>query len=138
MELKVIGTVRSALAEPMEAPKQGPETGQRAVIELDPAWQPALEGFRAGQHLWVLCWFRRTKPFKMRVHPRGDPSRPLRGVLATRSPNRPNPLSLTLVRLVSLEGNRLQVAGLEAVEGTPVLDIKPWVPGIDQPQDEAK
>lgn len=137
MELKAIGTVRSSLREPEEAPKQGPETGQRATIELDPAWQPALEGLKPGQHLWVLCWFGRTKPFKMRVHPRGDPNRPLRGVLATRSPNRPNPLSLTLVRLLSIEGNRLMVAGLEAVEGTPVLDIKPWVPGVDQPQGEA-
>lgn len=133
-----IGVVKSALKDLDAAPPQGPEAGVTAVIELDPAWSEGLEGLAPGRWLWVLCWFDKAKEPKLKVHPRGDRSRPLTGMFNTRSPHRINPISLTLVRLEAVENNRLTVRGLEMIDGTPVLDIKPWVAGIDQPRgDEA-
>ena len=107
-----------------------------AVIELDPAWAQGLEGIAPGRWLWVLCLFDQAKEPKLMVHPRGDRSRPQTGLFNTRSPHRPNPISLTLVRLEALKGNRLTVRGLEMIDGTPVLDIKPWSEGIDHPRGE--
>ncbi|MCB2192743.1 MAG: tRNA (N6-threonylcarbamoyladenosine(37)-N6)-methyltransferase TrmO [Deltaproteobacteria bacterium] len=131
-----IGVVRSALDDLDAAPSQGPEAGTTAVIELDPALAEGLQGLTPGRWLWVLCHFDRAKQVKLKVHPRGDRSRPQTGLFSTRSPHRVNPISLTLVRLEALEGNRLTVRGLEMVDGTPVLDLKPWVAGIDQPRGE--
>ena len=134
--LEPIGEVRSTLSSPDQAPRQGAGSGQEAVIELDPAWVPALEGLEPGRDLWVVFHFHLAGPPSARVHPRGDRSRPLTGLFNTRSPRRPAPLGLTLVRLLALEGNRLRVRGLEAVDGTPILDLKPYVPLLDQPQPE--
>jgi tRNA-Thr(GGU) m(6)t(6)A37 methyltransferase TsaA len=108
-----------------------------SVIELDSRWQQGLEGLAPGDHFWVLCHFDQAGPPKLKVHPRGDRSRPLTGMFNSRSPHRPNPISLTLVRLLKIEGCRLTVQGLEMMDGTPVLDIKPYVPGIDQPQERS-
>ena len=135
-EYHPIGVVRSGLKELGEAPKQGPEAGTRAVIEIEPAWREGLEGLAPGCWLWVLCHFDQAGPPKPKVHPRGDRSRPLVGVFATRSPHRPNPISLTLVRLEAIADGRLTVRGLEAVDGTPVLDLKPWSPGVDRPWEQ--
>lgn len=136
--LRPIGRVSSALKSTAEAPHQGPEAGVEAWIELDPAWVQGLTGLTPGRDLWVICHFDRAGEPRNLVHPRGDLSRPLTGVFNTRSPRRPCPLSLTLVRLLRLEaqgpGARLLVRGLEAVDGTPVLDLKPYVPALDQPQ----
>lgn len=134
--LRPIGVVRSALTSMDEAPAQGPEAGTEAVIELDPAWSEGLDGLAPGRWLWVMCLFDRAKEPKLKVHPRGDRSRPITGLFNTRSPHRPNPISLTLVRLEALEGNRLSVSGLEMIDGTPVLDIKPWSGKIDKPRGE--
>ncbi len=132
--LPAIGVVRSPLERADQAPRQGPESGQEAVIELDPAWLPGLAGLTPGRDLWVIYHFHLAGQPELMVHPRGDRSRPLTGLFNSRSPRRPAPLGLTLVRLLSLDGNRLLVRGLEAVEGTPVLDLKPYVPGLDQPR----
>ncbi len=130
-----IGVVRSPYVSRREAPKQGPEAGGEAVIELEPGWSGALQGLEPGRYLWVLTYFHLADQPRLKVHPRGDASRPLTGLFNTRAPSRPNPLGLTLVRLLAVAGNRLTVCGLEALDFTPVLDIKPYVPGIDQPRE---
>ncbi|MFH1035785.1 MAG: tRNA (N6-threonylcarbamoyladenosine(37)-N6)-methyltransferase TrmO [Pseudomonadota bacterium] len=133
LSLQPIGTVRSDLTERSQAPHQGPEAGLTAVIEIEPAWRPGLMGLTPGRDVWVLYHFDRVGEPRLLVHPRGDASRPLTGVFNTRAPCRPAPLGLTLVRLLKIEEGRLTVRGLEALDGTPVLDIKPHVPGLDQP-----
>lgn len=132
--VKPIGVVRSPYATRQDAPKQGPEAGGESVIELEPEWSDALEGLEPGRDLWVLTYFHLADRPKIKVHPRGDASRPLTGLFNTRAPSRPNPIGLTLARLVSIQGNSLTVRGLEALDNTPVLDIKPYVPGVDQPR----
>ncbi|MGD8561864.1 MAG: tRNA (N6-threonylcarbamoyladenosine(37)-N6)-methyltransferase TrmO [Desulfarculaceae bacterium] len=132
-----IGRVRSPYNAEHRPPPQGPEHEVESVIELDSRWQQGLEGLAPGDHFWVLCHFDQAGPPKLKVHPRGDRSRPLTGMFNSRSPHRPNPISLTLVRLLKIEGCRLTVQGLEMMDGTPVLDIKPYVPGIDQPQERS-
>lgn len=128
--------VRSAWPQPSQAPRQGPKAGEISVIELAPEWREALQGLSPGRDLWVICWLDRADPPQTRLHPRRDPSRPKTGVFNTRAPCRPNPLSLTLVRLEAVEGQRLTVRGLEMADGTPVLDLKPYVAAIDQPREE--
>lgn len=135
--LRPIGVVHSPLSDPAQAPQQGPEAGTLAVIELEPQWAQGLTGLAPGRDLWVICHFHLSPGPKLMVHPRGDRDRPPTGVFNTRSPRRPCPLSLTLVRLLAIDegpaGPRLTVRGLEAVAGTPVLDLKPYAPGLDQP-----
>lgn len=131
--LTPIGVVRSPYASRRETPKQGPEAGGESVIELEPEWSGALEGLEPGRDLWVLTYFHLADQPQLKVHPRGDASRPLTGLFNTRAPSRPNPIGLTLVRLLAIQGNNLTVRGLEALDHTPVLDIKPYVPGVDQP-----
>ncbi|MCB2226996.1 MAG: tRNA (N6-threonylcarbamoyladenosine(37)-N6)-methyltransferase TrmO [Desulfarculaceae bacterium] len=134
MSYRPIGVVKSRLKNLDQAPKQGPEAGMDAVIELEPQWLQGLTGLTPGRWLWVICLFDRSGEPKVMVHPRGDHSRPKTGMFNTRSPHRPNPLSLTLVKLVAVDGPRLSVRGLEMLDGTPVVDIKPWVEGVDQPR----
>ena len=101
---------------------------REAQIEIEEAWAEALDGIEEFSHIWVLWWFDRSEaPDSPRVHPEGRPEMPLVGIFATRSPRRPNPLALTAVRLVKRQGNRLHVQGLEAHDGTPVLDLKPYL-----------
>ncbi|MFH1060291.1 MAG: tRNA (N6-threonylcarbamoyladenosine(37)-N6)-methyltransferase TrmO [Pseudomonadota bacterium] len=137
VRLTPIGRVHSALTERGQAPHQGPPAGVTAVIELDPAHAQGLTGCRPGDWLWVLYYFDRADAPCLLVHPRGDRSRPLTGVFRTRAPSRPCPVGLTLVQLTALTGVRLTVRGLEALDGTPVLDIKPYVPAIDSPREDA-
>jgi tRNA-Thr(GGU) m(6)t(6)A37 methyltransferase TsaA len=132
--VKPIGTVRSPYASRGDAPKQGSESDSQSLIELKPEWSGALEGLGPGRDIWVLTFFHQADPPRTRIHPRGDPSRPLTGLFNTRAPSRPNPIGLSLVRLLAIDGHNLTVRGLEALDGTPVLDIKPYVPGIDQPR----
>ncbi len=137
LSLEPIGmVVDSPWQEPRQAPRQGPARGAESVIEIDPAWAPALEGLEPGRDLWVLGYFHCARQAQIRVRPRGDPRRPLTGLFNTRTPHRPCPVSLTLVRLLERRGGRLRVRGLELVSGTPILDIKPYVPGIDRPRKE--
>jgi tRNA (adenine37-N6)-methyltransferase len=133
VQFNPIGVIRSGLNDPDQAPKQGLPAGLEARIEILPQWHEALEGLEPGRMLWVIYHFHRAGPPKLKVHPRHDPQRPLTGLFNTRSPQRPNPLALTLVRLEAIEDGVLTVRGLEALDGTPVIDLKPYSPRLDQP-----
>ncbi len=121
-----IGHVESAFRE--LAPPEEIAAGEARLV-LDPALQPGLEGLEPGQQLLVIFHLHRSQGYDLRQHPRADPSRPERGVFALRSPRRPNPIGLSEVEIVAIEGNVLVVRGLDALDGTPLLDLKPvWVP----------
>lgn len=124
-ELDPIGTVSSPLESPAAAPCQGDEGAPRATIVIEPRFLDALDGVEAGDQLLVLTWLDRAGRDVLKVHPRGDLSRSPQGVFATRSPARPNPIGLHRVRVATIDGARLEVDDLEAVDGTPVLDLKP-------------
>jgi tRNA-Thr(GGU) m(6)t(6)A37 methyltransferase TsaA len=124
-ELLQIAIVRSDLADPDEAPMQGNEGAPDAWVEVDPGYAKALKGVTAGQDVILVTWFHLSRRDVLQVHPRSDESRPLTGVFATRSPERPNPLGLHRVTVRQIDGTRLRVGPLEAVDGTPVVDIKP-------------
>ena len=125
ISLDPIGVVASTLTEPAAAPKQGREGAPDAWIRLDPAMLPALDGISTGDELVVITWLDRARRDVLRVHPRDDPARPEQGVFSTRSSDRPNPIGLHPVRVLRIEGASLEVSDLEAVDGTPVLDLKP-------------
>ncbi len=125
IELRPIGSVRSPLTDLGSAPKQGDEGAPLATIGLDPEYLEALQGIEAGEELIVLTWLDRAARDVLSVHPRGDRARERRGVFATRSPDRPNPIGLHRVRVESIEGGAIRVRDLEAIDGTPVLDLKP-------------
>ncbi|AKF03150.1 tRNA (N6-threonylcarbamoyladenosine(37)-N6)-methyltransferase TrmO [Sandaracinus amylolyticus] len=120
-----VGIVRSGLRALADAPRQGDEGAPDAWIELDPRFVPASEGLAIGHEILVLTWLHRADRALLRVHPRDDTSRPLHGVFATRSADRPNPIGLHRVRIVEITNGRLRVAPLEAIDGTPVIDVKP-------------
>jgi tRNA-Thr(GGU) m(6)t(6)A37 methyltransferase TsaA len=125
MLLRSVGWVESPLVDPMSAPKQGDEGAPEASVLLDAEFVKALDGVGDGDELIVLTWLDRARRDVLRVHPRGDESRPEQGVFATRSPHRPNPIGLYRVEVVSIDGAKLVVRNLEAVDGTPVVDVKP-------------
>ena len=125
LTLVPIGRVESPLGDPREAPKQGFEDGPDAWLVLDGSVADALDGVEVGARLIVLTWLDRADRSTLRVHPRDDRSNPLRGVFSTRSADRPNPIGLHEVEVLAIEGNRVRVSDLEAVDGTPVLDLKP-------------
>ncbi len=129
VELVPIGRVSSPLTDLAAAPRQGDEGAPEAWIVLSPAVAAGLEGIGAGDELVVLTWLHRADRDVLRVHPRGDSTRPPQGVFATRSPQRPNPVGLHRVQVVGVDGARLRVRGLEAIDGTPVLDLKPVLSG---------
>ena len=120
-----IGKVESALTDRAEAPRQGDEGAPEAVIAVDPPFAAALDGIAAGDRLLILTWLHLGDRAVLRTHPRGDTTRAEQGVFATRSPDRPNPIGLHPVEVLTIDGNRLRVAPLEAIAGTPVIDIKP-------------
>ena len=125
IELRPIGAVASALTDPAAAPKQGDEGAPDAWIAFEPGVVAGLEGIAAGDRLVVLTWLDRARRDVLQVHPRDDPARPLRGVFGTRSADRPNPIGLHEVEVVAIDGDRVHVRPLEAVDGTPVVDVKP-------------
>jgi tRNA-Thr(GGU) m(6)t(6)A37 methyltransferase TsaA len=130
--VRPIGVVRSALKEAADAPKQGALTGQEAEIVVDPAYLPALDGLDRGKgKIIVICWMHRADRGRLKVHPQGREELPERGVFSTRSPHRPNPVSLHTVTLLSIEGSVLRVRGMDAIDGTPVVDIKNHSPELD-------
>lgn len=124
-ELRAIGRVESSLTDPAAAPKQGHEGAPDAWLAIEPPVLAALEGIRPGSRLVVLTWFHRADRDVLRVHPRDDPANPMQGVFNTRSADRPNPIGLHEVEVLAVEGARLRVRPLEAVDGTPVVDLKP-------------
>lgn len=127
-----IGVVSSPLTDPADAPKQGDEGAPPASIVIDDEVHDAMEGIEPGDELIVITWLDRADRDVTRVHPRGDASRPRLGAFATRSPARPNPIGLHRVQVREIDGTELVVTGLEAVDGTPVLDLKPVLGGIDE------
>ena len=120
-----IGTIRSALRSLDDAPRQGDEGAPDAWLEIDPGFAPALHGLRVGEVIVLLTWLDRADRGVLATHPRNDTSLPLTGVFATRSPDRPNPLGLHPVTVRAIDGNRLRIGPIEAIDGTPVVDIKP-------------
>jgi tRNA-Thr(GGU) m(6)t(6)A37 methyltransferase TsaA len=125
-----IGVVRSSLKSLEECPKQGHEGGPEAWLEIDPAFADALDGLAAGQEILVLTWLDKGRRDLLKVHPRGTPNAPLRGVFATRSPDRPNPIGLHRVEILEIDNSRrFRVRPLEALDGTPIVDIKPVLAG---------
>jgi tRNA-Thr(GGU) m(6)t(6)A37 methyltransferase TsaA len=124
-ELAPIGRVESPLTDPAAAPKQGDEGAPDAWLVFEPAGLEALDGIRAGDEVIVITWLDRARRDVLQVHPRDDPSRSQQGVFNTRSQDRPNPIGLHRVRIESIDGPRVLVRNLEAVDGTPILDLKP-------------
>jgi tRNA-Thr(GGU) m(6)t(6)A37 methyltransferase TsaA len=125
IELTPIGRVDSELTDPASAPKQGREGAPDAWLVFEPAVLDALEGIQPGAELIVLTWLHRADRDVLRVHPRDDDANPLTGVFNTRSADRPNPIGLHPVQVVAVEGARVRVRSLEAVDGTPIVDVKP-------------
>ena len=124
-ELESVGRVESPLTSVNEAPAQGDEGAPQAWIVLRAEFSTAIRGLRVGDSVVLLTWLDRADRSVLEVHPRGDARRPLHGVFSTRSPHRPNPIGLHEVRILAINGNRIKVSNLEAVDGTPVIDIKP-------------
>ena len=124
-EITPIGTVQSSLTDPASAPKQGDEGAPDAWLAFEPAVLQGLYGLRAGDEVIVLTWLDRARRDVLRVHPRGDTSRAQQGVFSTRSPHRPNPIGLHRVEIASVDDGRVRVRNLEAVDGTPIVDVKP-------------
>jgi tRNA-Thr(GGU) m(6)t(6)A37 methyltransferase TsaA len=122
--LLAIGTVRSDLRALGDAPRQGDEGAPDAWLEVDPSWAGGLHRIEAGNELIVITWLHQADRAVLEVHPRNDTSNPLTGVFATRSPDRPNPLGLHRVTVREVAGSRLRVGPIEAIDGTPVVDIK--------------
>ena len=121
-----IGYVRSTLKERSDAPRQGGEDAPDARLEIHPDFVLGLEGIESGQDILIFTWLHESQRSVLKVHPRGDRNKPRMGVFVTRSPDRPNPIGLHRVKVLSVDGEgRLQVRGLEAIDGTPIVDIKP-------------
>jgi tRNA-Thr(GGU) m(6)t(6)A37 methyltransferase TsaA len=125
IELTPIGRVESPLTDRESAPRQGHEGAPAAWLVFDPAVLEGLEGIRPGDRILVLTWLDRASRDVLQVHPRDDLTRPEQGVFTTRSSDRPNPIGLHEVEVVSIDGLRVRVRPLEALDGTPVLDVKP-------------
>ncbi|HLJ90194.1 MAG TPA: tRNA (N6-threonylcarbamoyladenosine(37)-N6)-methyltransferase TrmO [Candidatus Angelobacter sp.] len=125
-----MGVLRSSLKERSQAPMQGREGAPDAWIEISAFAIQALEGLRAGNEIVVITWLHKARRDVLKVHPRSEKNRPLIGVFATRSPDRPNPLGLHQVTIRRVVKNRLRIGPIEAIDGTPVVDIKPVLPGV--------
>ena len=123
--IEPIGYVRSELRRLEDAPMQGDEGAPEAWLELTPQASPGLMGIRVGDELLVLTWLHLAEREVLQVHPRGDLNRPLSGVFATRSPDRPNPVGLHRVSVLEVLEGKIRVSALEAITGTPIVDIKP-------------
>src|SRR3954462_1596511 len=124
-EITPVGTVQSPLADVAAAPNQGDEGAPSAWLVFEPAVREALDGIRAGDEVLVLTWLDQARRDVLRVHPRGDLSRPRQGVFSTRSPDRPNPTALPRAGVLAVDGLRVHVSDPEGVAGTPVVDVKP-------------
>ena len=123
--LTPIGVVRSPLTQPGEAPKQGSEGAPNAWLDITPTLVAGLDGLVVGQAIIVITWLHQARRDVLKVHPRDNQNLPLAGVFATRSQDRPNPLGLHRVQILEIAGSKLKVGPLEAIDGTPIVDIKP-------------
>jgi len=124
-EVTPVGAVESPLTDPAAAPKQGHEGAPDAWLVFEPRVLDALDGIRTGDRIILLTWLDRARRDVLRVHPRDDITNPEQGVFSTRSADRPNPIGLHEVQVLAIEGPRVRVRSLEAVDGTPIVDVKP-------------
>jgi tRNA-Thr(GGU) m(6)t(6)A37 methyltransferase TsaA len=123
--LRPIGHIRSTLRALDQAPRQGSEGAPDAWLEVSPGFARALLGIATGDEVIVITWLHCADRDVLETHPRNDPEIPLAGVFATRSPDRPNPLGLHRVTVYEISGTRLRIGPIEAIDGTPVVDLKP-------------
>jgi len=139
-DLVFVGYIRSQYKRREECPKQPEADMPCAILEIDKRFLPAMEGLREGEQIVVLTWLHKGNREILKCHPRGNTSIPKRGIFSTRSPDRPNPIGLHEVTILSIEDNRLTIHPIEVMDNTPVIDIKPmdfelykksWGPGID-------
>jgi tRNA-Thr(GGU) m(6)t(6)A37 methyltransferase TsaA len=126
-DLRVIGRVESRLVDPAGAPKQADEGAPEAWLVFDGSVAGGLVDLRAGDTILVLTWLHRSDRDVLAVHPRDDPSVPQKGVFSTRSADRPNPIGVHRTEIVAVDGLRVLVRALEALDGTPIVDIKPAI-----------
>jgi tRNA-Thr(GGU) m(6)t(6)A37 methyltransferase TsaA len=125
MRIEPVGRVSSPLRDRAEAPRQGDEGAPDAWLVFEPGMAEALRDLRTGTEVLVLTWLDRARRDVLSVHPRDDRSRPVTGVFATRSADRPNPIGLHRVEITAIDGLRVRVRNLEALDGTPIVDVKP-------------
>jgi L-fuculose-phosphate aldolase len=123
-KLRIIGVLHSDIISLEDAPKNFAESERVGTLEIYPEYQEGLEGIVAGQTIVVLFWLHKSTGDNLKVYPRGDRSKGLRGVFATRSPVRPNPIAVSELKVQAIRGNRLEVSGLDILDGTPIVDIK--------------
>jgi tRNA-Thr(GGU) m(6)t(6)A37 methyltransferase TsaA len=126
-----IGVIRSEIKNREDAPLFYTDGAANALLEILPAYAEGLDRMQAGDEVIVITWLDRAHRDVLKVHPRGDLSKPLTGVFSTRSPDRPNPLGLHRVKVLEIEANHLRIGPIEAIDGTPVIDIKPVVESRD-------
>ncbi len=122
--LQIIGLLHGDIKKLEDAPKNYSESDKVGTIEIFPPYLDGLDGISAGQTIVVLFWLHKSSREVLKVYPRGDTSRGLRGVFSTRSPVRPNPIALSELRVLTIDGNHIKVSGLDILDGTPVIDIK--------------
>lgn len=123
-KLQIIGVLHGDIKSRADAPKNYDESERVGTLEIFLEYQEGLEGIAAGQTIVVLFWLHESGRDVLKVYPRGDRSRGLRGVFSTRSPMRPNPIAISELKVLAIQGNRIEVSGLDIVDGTPVIDIK--------------
>ena len=126
-----IGVIRSEIKNKKDAPLFYTEGAPNAFLKLNPAYRDGLARMQAGDEIIVITWLHQARREVLKVHPRGDASNPLTGVFSTRSPDRPNPVGLHRVKVLEINADRLHIGPIEAIEGTPVIDIKPVVESAD-------
>ena len=131
-ELRAIGRVESSLTDAASAPRQPDEGAPPATLLFHDDVLVALADLRAGDEVLLFTWLDRARRDVLRVHPRGDTSRPQEGVFSTRSPHRPNPIGLHRVEITSIDGTRVHVRSLEAIDGTPIVDVKPLLGEVSE------
>ena len=126
MEITItpIGVIRCGLRTPSDAPMYHTESNETGVLEILAPYREAMHGLEAGQKIVVLFWLHQARRDMLQVYPRGDRSRGLRGVFGTRSPMRPNPIALSELTVLRVEVDRIEVSGIDVIDGTPILDIK--------------
>ena len=130
--VRPIGHVESPLTSTADAPRQGDEGAPEAYLILDPIVQAGLDGISVGNEIIVLTWLHEADRSVLKAHPRGDLNRPEQGVFSTRASSRPNPIGLHRVRVLGMDGLRVHVSDLEAIDGTPIVDIKPVLGDIGE------
>jgi tRNA-Thr(GGU) m(6)t(6)A37 methyltransferase TsaA len=129
--IRPIGFIRSSILRRSDAPRQGREGAPDAFLKIIPAFRPGLARMRVGDDIIVITWLHRGQRDVLKVHPRGDPATPLTGVFSTRSPDRPNPMGLHRVKVLKKRPGKLLIGPIEAIDGTPVIDIKPVIESQD-------